>query len=65
MKDDVVFLPVKIILNTCKNGTNQGLQQRWWDGMNDSSLSDKSVHVIQNERHMKFKITCPLLIYTV
>jgi len=58
MKDEVIILPVKVIF---KFGTNQGHRQRWWDGMHGNSLSDKCLHVVQTETHMKFKITCPLL----
>jgi len=55
------FFLLKLFLDTCKNGTNQGLRQRRWDGMHGNSLSDKSLHVVQTEPHMKFIITCPLL----
>jgi hypothetical protein len=37
-ENDVAFLHVKIIFKYVTNGTKQGLQYSWWDGIKGNSL---------------------------
>jgi hypothetical protein len=61
MKDGVVFLPVKIIFKYVQK-RNKSRASTEMVGWNERQFAVRqSLHVIQNETHMKFKTTCPLL----